>query len=264
MPIKLGSAQAMGELLTCITPAWSESNGVTALTSSRLGGVSQAPYDSLNLGLHVADDKHSVDDNRRRFQAAWSLPSEPLWLNQVHGTDIEVIKGIDQKATFAAADGAWTDIPGRVIGVLTADCLPVVIADKTGTEVAVVHAGWRGLAAGVVGAALEKFSSGLPLHAWLGPAIGPAAFEVGEEVRQAFVDVSMHNAAAFTATQRKDKFLANLYQLATRELKEWGDIPVYGGEHCTMSEPRLFHSYRRDGSASGRMATVAWLADPES
>lgn len=253
----------MSELLTCITPAWSESGGVNALTSSRLGGVSKAPFGSLNLGLHVADDKHSVEDNRRRFREAWSLPSEPWWLNQVHGTNIEVIKDSDQKMAFAAADGAWTNVPALVIGVLTADCLPVVIADRTGREVAVVHAGWRGLAAGVVGAALEKFSSGLSLQAWLGPAIGPTAFEVGEEVRQAFVDVSTDNAAAFTATQVEDKFLANLYQLATRELKDWGDIQVYGGEHCTLSEPKLFHSYRRDGSASGRMATVAWLADPE-
>lgn len=254
----------MAELLTCITPAWPESSGVTALTSTRLGGVSQAPYDSLNLGLHVADDKDSVNDNRRRFQEAWALPREPLWLNQVHGTDIEVIKEIDQATTFDTADGAWTNVPGKVIGVLTADCLPVIIADTKGTEVAVVHAGWRGLAAGVVGAALEKFSPGLQLQAWLGPAIGPEAFEVGEEVRQAFIELSMHNASAFTATQKKGKFLADLYQLATRELRDSGNIQVYGGEHCTLSETTLFHSYRRDGSASGRMATVAWLADPES
>lgn len=253
----------MAELLTCITPSWHAPSGVTALTSTRLGGVSQVPYDSLNLGLHVADKKQFVEENRRRFREAWSIPSEPLWLSQVHGTQIEVISDSNQETTADKADGAWTNVPGKVIGVLTADCLPVVIVDTAGTEVAVVHAGWRGLAAGVIGAALEKFTSEIPLHAWLGPAIGPSAFEVGDEVRQAFVDLSPDNAAAFTSSENPGKFFANLYQLARRELEEWGNIQVYGGEHCTLIESRLFHSYRRDGTASGRMATVAWLSDPE-
>ncbi len=254
----------MAELLTCITPGWSEPSGVTALTSTRLGGVSQTPYDSLNLGLHVADEKHSVAENRRLFREAWSIPSEPLWLNQVHGTRIEDIRDIEQETASDESDGAWTNVPGKAIAVLTADCLPVVITDTAGTEIAVVHAGWRGLAAGVVRAALEKFSSDLTLHAWLGPAIGPSAFEVGEEVRQAFVDLSPDNAAAFTARKTPGKFLADLYQLATREINDWGNIQLYGGNHCTVTEATLFHSYRRDGTASGRMATVAWLSDPES
>jgi len=250
----------MTNLLTCITPDWIEPGAIAALSSTRLGGVSEHPYHGLNLGRHVSDDKTAVDENRRLFRKTWSLPSEPVWLNQVHGADIEVITNSDQQTSLDSADGAWTNVPGKVIGVLTADCLPVVIADRAGRELAVVHAGWRGLVAGVLGSALEKFSKGLQLQAWFGPAIGPAAFEVGEEVRTAFVERSVSNASAFVSTENPGKYMADLYQLAERELKNAGDIRVFGGSHCTVTESALFHSYRRDGAASGRMATVAWIA----
>lgn len=255
-----------------IEPDWALSRRVRVASSSRYGGSSSLPYDSLNLGLHVGDDEAIVRSNRTWLSEQLQLPTEPQWLNQVHG--IEVCRvGSDQSASMQGsdankADASWTNTPGAVVTVMTADCLPVVIANEQETAVAVAHAGWRGLAAGVLSATCDMFAPNDKLHAWLGPAIGPSAFEVGEEVLQAFVSCNAVNRSAFVAGKAEGKYLADIYQLARNELTSHlvshfasnREITVTGGDHCTVSEPVLFFSHRRDGVRSGRMATLAWLA----
>ena len=234
--------------------------GVRLLQTTRHGGASEPPYDSLNLGPHVGDDPERVRANRASLRAA--LPAEPLWLRQVHGTRIA---DADAPSTGSPieADGATTSVPGRVVAVLTADCLPVVLANASATRVTVVHAGWRGLAAGIVRAAVGGFGADEPLHAWLGPAIGPDAFEVGAEVREAFVRRDARHADAFRPGAGEDKHLADLYALARREVRgvdRGAPVTVTGGDRCTFAEPDAFFSHRRDGPRTGRMATLAWLA----
>ena len=266
-------------VLTGMTPQWQVASGVTAFSTTRLGGVSAAPYESLNLGLHVGDELQAVQENRRRVQESFALPAEPCWLNQTHSADILAIgeggrrelAGVDlPEGESPGADGAWTDQAGTVLAVLTADCLPVVISDAEGRQLAVVHAGWRGLAAGILENALAKFTPGVELHAWLGPAIGPDAFEVGEEVRQAFVDRKSEHADSFLPGQADStavsgvKFWADIYALARAELQACRPVSVTGGDYCTVSQPQWFHSHRRDGTRSGRMVTVAWMDDSGS
>ncbi len=247
-----------------IKPDWALSSRVCVASSTRQGGSSIPPYDSLNLGLHVNDDEAIVRSNRSRLIRYLDLPSEPRWLNQVHGIDVCRVDPDQLDSSKSSdtnkADASWTNAPGSVVAVMTADCLPVVIANEQETAVAVAHAGWRGLAGGVLGATCDMFAPSDKLHAWLGPAIGPTAFEVGEEVLQAFVDRHANNRAAFVDGASSGKYMANIYQLARNELASIGEITVTGGEHCTVSEPDLFFSYRRDGVRSGRMATLAWLA----
>ena len=235
--------------------------GVRVVQTGRAGGASAPPYEALNLGLHVGDDPGAVRANRATLRRA--LPGDPTWLRQVHGTRI-----VDADAppppgeSPIEADGATTSVPGRVVAVLTADCLPVVVANAAGTRVTVVHAGWRGLAAGIVADAVAGFAPDAPLHVWLGPAIGPDAFEVGAEVREAFVRRDARHADAFRAGADAGKHLADLYALARREAEAVGrDAPVTiaGGDRCTFSEPDAFFSHRRDGPRTGRMATLAWL-----
>lgn len=246
-----------------IKPDWALGDAVCVASSTRLGGRSEAPYDSLNLGLHVGDDEAIVRSNRKWLNEQLQLPTEPHWLNQVHGIEICRVD-TDQLASKTrsdaqTADASWTNTLGAVIAVMTADCLPVVIVNEQATAIAVAHAGWRGLANGVLSATCDMFSPDDKLHAWLGPAIGPSAFEVGEEVRQAFVNRNAANSGAFVAGQAEGKYFADIYQLARNELAA-RDIIVTGGNHCTVSEPTLFFSHRRDGVRSGRMATLAWLA----
>ena len=257
-----GDAGASG--LPVLRPDWSAPAHVAALCTTRAGGVSAPPYDSLNLGLHVGDDEDDVRENRARLADRLGLPSAPHWLVQVHGTRVVRIgaTGPDEEGE---ADGAWTDVPDRVVGVLTADCLPVVVTDTAGTRVAVAHAGWRGLAGGVLDAALAPFEARSELHVWLGPAIGPQAFEVGAEVRADFVGRDAAHATAFVPLDAPGKYLADLYALARRELERSrpvGSIHVSGGDRCTLHERERFHSHRRDGVRSGRMATLAWLHSP--
>jgi YfiH family protein len=258
-------------LLTCMTPVWGVSSRVTAFCTTRLGGVSEAPYDALNLGLHVGDDEQAVRENRRRLQASYALPAAPHWLQQTHSTDVITIDAQTADAA-ACADGSWTDRTDTVLAVLTADCLPVVISDTRGTELAVVHAGWRGLAAGILENSLARFSPAAELHVWLGPAIGPNAFEVGAEVRQAFIERNPRHQDCFkvadfdaaSARRGHEKFLADLYSLARLELQACRSVTVTGGDYCTVTQSAWFHSHRRDGLRSGRMATVAWMGAPEN
>lgn len=241
-----------------IAPCWGRSGPVRVLTTTRVGGVDGGSRPGFDLGHDEEGEAPASADNRRRLRTAFDLPAEPCWLRQEHG--IRVIEADAGSAgARPAADGAWSSTPGRVCAVLTADCLPVVLADRDGGAVAVAHAGWRGLAAGVV----EAMVAATPVEssrvrAWLGPAIGPRAFEVGPEVRAAFVG---HDPAAMTAFQRGrgDRWLADLYTLARRRLRNSGITDITGGGHCTFSEPERFFSWRREGRGTGRMVTLAWI-----
>ena len=236
-----------------IVPNWPAPARVRAFTTTRVGGVSGGPYNSFNLADHVGDDPKQVQVNRKRLRQAADLPSEPVWLRQVHGTEV-----VDAAAGPATADGSFTDAAGTVCAILTADCVPIFLCDRRGTMVGALHAGWRGLAAGVIEAGVERMDvPGASLLAWLGPAIGPAAFEVGEDVRAAFVCADADAARAFVPSAH-GRWLADLYQLARRRLERLGVTAVFGGDHCTATQADLFYSYRRDG-ATGRMASIIWL-----
>ena len=250
-----------------LKPDCSLPEGVHACTTVRAGGFSQVPYAALNLGLHVGDAEGHVRQNRRRLVSSLALPDEPLWLHQTHG--ISVCRGgsPDSSESF---DASWTDQPRRVLAVLTADCLPVVFASTDGQEIAVAHAGWRGLAAGVLQNTIRQFKApSAELIAWMGPAIGPECFEVGQDVLDSFrarlgdsaeVESAFEPAqsnAAYTISE-PGKWFADLYQLATFVLRQAGVNSIYGGGLCTYSDADRFFSYRRDGRRSGRMATLVW------
>jgi YfiH family protein len=227
--------------------------------TTRSGGVSKPPYDGFNLATHVGDDPAAVAENRRLLRA--HLPNEPLWLAQVHGTAVAEA-GRDRPGV--EADAAVARAPGQVCAVLTADCLPVLLCDARGSVVAAAHAGWRGLVAGVLEETVRRMGVGpARILAWLGPAIGPDAFEVGEEVRQAFIGHDPLAATAFrpalpgTLDEMPRKWLADLYALARLRLAAAGVERVYGGVGCTHRDASRFYSYRRDGR-TGRMAALIW------
>jgi YfiH family protein len=238
-----------------LTPDWPAPANVRAFMTTRAGGVSEGPYASLNLGMHVNDLPECVERNRRLLLDA--LPGKPLWLNQVHGTEVVAAH---LAAAGPAADASWTDRPGVVCAVLVADCLPVVLADRAGTVVGVAHAGWRGLAAGVIENTVRAMNRpAADLVAWLGAAIGPEAFEVGQDVHDAFV---ARDAEASVAFRRREngKYLADLYALARQRLNAVGVHAVFGGGRCTFSETERFYSFRRDRT-TGRMAALVWIAE---
>jgi YfiH family protein len=239
-----------------IVPDWPVPPHIKAFTTLRRDGVSKAPFASWNLAQHVDDKQEHVDMNRALLHKRLALPEEPFWLEQVHGTRILTVDG----ATISdrQADGSYTRASGRICVVMTADCLPLLLCNRTGTEVAAVHAGWRGLADGVIEAALRRFQSPPEdLLAWLGPAIGPKVFQVGEEVRETFLHKTENASDAFTA-QGNHKYLANIYELARQRLQLCGVHAVFGGEHCTFTEASLFYSYRRE-RVTGRMASLIWI-----
>jgi len=241
--------------------------GIHAVATTRQApGSSVPPWQHSNLGLRSGDDPAVVQDNRRRLAQALSLPSQPVWLQQVHGTGVlAVTRPLLRPRAMAAepvADAAITRTPGVVLAVLSADCLPLVLASRDGDGLAVIHAGWRGLAGGVIEAALAALAdagvSAGRLLAWLGPAIGPADSEVDVPVRDAFLADDDRAAAAFHAT-RPGHWRCDLYALARLRLAKAGIQSVLGGEFSTAADARCFHSHRRDGSASGRQATLAWI-----
>ncbi|MES9823110.1 MAG: peptidoglycan editing factor PgeF [Candidatus Thiodiazotropha endolucinida] len=241
-------------MIDVLQPAWPAPSNVKALVTTRQGGCSVAPYDSLNLADHVGDDPACVARNRALLARECRLPDTPFWLSQVHGCSVV---SPDSANPGCQADAVYTDQPGVVCAVLTADCLPLLIADRQGNEVCAVHAGWRGLAAGVIENALQRFQSPMEeLVVWLGPAIGPAAFEVGDEVRDRFLAYRQASAQSFT-NNRPGHWLADIYALARLCLTDAGVEFITGGEYCTLTQDRLFFSYRRDG-ATGRMAAIIW------
>jgi polyphenol oxidase len=276
-----------------LAPDWRVPAAVCAAVTTRIGGVSAGAWGDadgraigLNLGAHVGDDPHRVDENRHRLEA--SLPGPVHWLQQVHGTAVHVVDappGSPGTSGFAGtsgtsgtsgtlgtvgtvgmpppvADAAITSVPGQVLAVMTADCLPVLLADDRGRCVGVAHAGWRGLAAGVIEATVEAMRGRLEpparLVAWLGPAIGPDAFEVGEDVLEAFCSREPGARAAFHPGPAEGKWFCDLYRLARMQLRRAGVDAVGGGDRCTFLEPETFYSHRRDG-ITGRFASLVWL-----
>lgn len=235
-----------------LIPDWPAPAQVKACVTTRAGGVSLAPFDSLNLGDHVEDDLAAVLENRRRLSDAFTI--EPAWLRQVHG--VNVVEA--DPGRIAEADGSWTSTPGVACTSMTADCLPALFCNLAGTRVAAAHAGWRGLAAGVLEAAFESLETEpAEVLVWLGPAIGPQAFEVGPEVREAFMQQLPITAEAFVPSRNPGKFMADIYQLARLRLAARGITAVYGGGFCTVTDPRFF-SYRRS-PLTGRFASLIWL-----
>jgi len=240
-----------------IVPRWPAPARVRAVSTTRSGGVSRPPYDTLNLGDHVSDDPGAVAANRDRLARTLALPASPAWLQQVHGTRVVDAAGVTAPV---AADAAFARAPDTVCAVLTADCLPVLLCDRGGRAVAAAHAGWRGLAAGVIEQAVAALRiPGGELLAWLGPAIGALAYVVGEEVRDTFLAHDPAAAAAFRPAA-DGGWHADLYLLARQRLQSRGVTAVYGGECCTFREAERFYSYRRDG-VTGRMASLIWLQD---
>jgi YfiH family protein len=222
--------------------------------TTRTGGTSRAPFESLNLAAHVGDEAGAVAENRRRVREALSLPTEPAWLEQVHGNAVVLLPG----GQGARADAAVTFSHGHVCAVLVADCLPVFLASRAGDCVGIAHAGWRGLSAGVIEATIAALDRDPgELVAWLGPSIGPDAFEVGTEVRDAFI-VQDDAAGADFRPGRPGHWMADLPGLARRRLAAAGVGEVAASNLCTLSGPARFFSYRRDG-VTGRMAALAWL-----
>jgi len=243
----------MNLLEHCIIPDWPAPANVKALQTTRQGGFSSAPYVSLNLGDHVGDAPLVVARNRMLLNQL--LHSEPVWLEQVHGT---TVASADAADCIVQADACIARQSGSVCVVMTADCLPVLLCDRQGTVVGAAHAGWKGLAAGVIEATVKAMGV-VPqnMMAWLGPAISQQAFEVGEEVRAVFVDADPQAAAAFIPG-KEGKWFADIYALARLRLAALGITAVYGGSHCTYTERDRFYSYRRDG-VTGRMGTFIWL-----
>jgi YfiH family protein len=235
-----------------IKPDWPVASNIHAAATLRSGGVSQGTFNSLNLGLHVNDEPENVYKNRRIISRMLDLPSEPVWMEQVHG--IDVIKA-DQSKQIEKADASYTDQENTVCAVLTADCLSILLATTDGNKIAAIHAGWRGLLSGVVANTVNTMGT-INLVAWLGPAIGADCFEVGQEIKDSFIKKSEKFTQVFTKTNEK-KYLADIYKLAKIELASVGIKQVYGGGFCTVTDKERFYSYRRDGE-TGRMATLIW------
>jgi YfiH family protein len=238
--------------MTWIKPDWPVADNVHSAVTLRTGGLSQGAFQSLNPALHVNDDPETVLQNRKAISKMLNLPAEPVWLEQTHSD--RVIKA-EQSIRLEKADASYTDQAGVVSVVMTADCLPVLLASRDGTQIAAIHAGWRGLLAGIISNTAAEFNANDTM-AWLGPAIGPDCFEVGSEVKSSFISKSAEFSPAFKQISEQ-KFLADIYQLATIELAMLGITQVYGGGFCTVTDRRRFYSYRRDGE-TGRMATLIW------
>ncbi|WP_305909499.1 peptidoglycan editing factor PgeF [Methylomarinum sp. Ch1-1] len=235
-----------------IEPDWPAPTNVHGATTLRTGGVSSGAYQSLNPAGHVNDDIENVRVNRQRIKQMLNLPNEPVWLRQVHGARVVNANQVDG---VAQADASYSDRPGIVCAVLTADCLPLLFTTDDGRRIAAAHAGWRGLLSGIIERTVEMMADSESL-VWMGPAIGAQCFEVGDDVRQAFVHKSAEFAHAFRE-HAEHKWLADIYRLARITLARQGVNRIYGGDFCTVTESERFYSYRRDGE-TGRMATLIW------
>lgn len=258
-------------MINGLQPTWQVPATIHAFSSKRSGGVSQGSYAGLNLGAHVGDVPERVAHNRSLLATTLQLPSVPCWLQQVHGpavVEITAAYGRNDSADavgnltpYAIADGAYTNSPEVVLAVLTADCLPVLLASQDGKEVAALHCGWRSIAGNIIAHGVRRFTAAPnQLHAWLGPAIGPQQFAVGAEVRAAMLALHPSLSSAFIANTQQilpGPYLADIYALARLLLQLAGVHHISGGEHCTVSQPDDFFSYRRDGE-TGRMASLIW------
>ena len=241
-------------MIETIQPDWDAPPDIRAYCTTRAGGISAPPFDSFNLALHVGDDPGHVAQNRQLLRQEMKLPAEPCWINQTHGIHSVTL----EQENSRDADAAITRVPGIVAVVMTADCLPILVCNRDGSEVAAVHAGWRGLQAGVIQATLAKMKSpGEQLLAWIGPGISQSCFEVDAEVRTAFID-SMQDGQSFFKANRKGHWLCDLAGLAELVLKGQGVIDVYRAPNCSYRDAELFFSYRRNAT-TGRMASLIWI-----
>lgn len=236
-----------------IKPEWSVPKNIHAAVTLRTGGFSRHPFSSLNLASHSNDKPIRVQKNRKLISQVLNLPAEPVWLEQVHGSRVIKAKQTQQPIQ---ADASYSDEAGIVCVVLTADCLPVLLASTNGTKIAAIHAGWKGLLAGIISNTINAIGS-TQVIAWLGPAIGANCFEVGHEVKNAFISQSKAFSPAFCKKKGDSTYLANIYQLAMIELSSMGVSKIYGGNYCTVTDQENFYSFRRDGE-TGRMATLIW------
>lgn len=238
-----------------IVPNWTAPKNVKAISTTRIGGFSSSPYQGLNLGQHVGDDPALVEKNRDWLTDKSRLPTFPVWLNQTHST--HVVEVNQPTKNILDADGVMTTHMNVVCSVMTADCLPVLLTNSNGTQVAAVHAGWRGLVNGILENAVSKMQG--EIIAWLGPAIGPNAFEVGNEVRDMFVDVERKASIGFTPSPNEGKWMADMSLLARQRLNSVNVQSVYSSDLCTFQSPEKFYSYRRDG-VTGRQASLIWIS----
>ncbi len=242
-----------------IFPAWDAPDNIRAIMTTRQGGVSLKPFDSMNLGDHVEDNSEHVAQNRAKLKELLDLPKQPLWLTQVHG--LTIANADIQQDNKIEADAVNAFKRGSVCAVMTADCLPVLFCNRQGTAIAAAHAGWRGLYAGILEQTVKSLNCPAPdIMAWFGAAISAEYFEVGEEVRAAFIAVQNEAANAFTPSKNAGKWLADIYLLARLRLQALGVTRISGGNRCTYKEKEYFYSYRRE-SKTGRMASLIWITD---
>lgn len=243
-----------------LKPEWPAPDCISAYATTRAHpfGKSQGSFSTFNLSLHVGDEETAVNENRKQLAEDLHLPEPPRWLNQVHSNKVIDIVEYNY-AQIPEADACFTNKKNTVCPIMTADCLPILLCNQQGHEIAAIHAGWRGLLAGVIPNTIVKMqSSPHELFAWLGPAIGPNVFQVNEQIKVDFLHSNPHNSDCFTTTKDQSIF-ANIYQIAKNELNCCGVQNIFGGNRCTFSEPELFYSYRRDQHITGRMATLIWI-----
>ncbi|AZL84074.1 peptidoglycan editing factor PgeF [Aliivibrio salmonicida] len=243
--------------MSILSPKWSAPKNINVVSTTRVGGVSKAPFTSFNLGDHVGDNSNDVVLNREKLITLAQLPTAPTWLSQIHSTMVITLPISSEEINSPLVDASYTNQANQVCCVMTADCLPVVICNREGTEVAAAHAGWRGLLDGILENTVKHFSSN-DLIAWCGPAIGPTAFEVGDEVKQLFCEKDPQAINAFTPSHNSNKWFANLNLLATQRLQSVGVQDIYYSNFCTYSNTDQFFSYRKEGS-TGRQATLIWF-----
>ncbi len=245
----------MSRISPFISPDWPAPDNIRAFSTIRQGGFSQTPFDSLNLGDHVGDDIDLVSQNRGHLKQLIKAPEEPRWLKQVHSD--HVVDSLDWQLDIEA-DAIFSQHKNHVCTIMTADCLPILLCNQQGDTVAAIHAGWRSLAAGIIEKTIQRFSCNSDsIMAWLGPAIGPSQFEVGQDVYDAFCQHSPLANQAFKITNNTH-YLADIYQLTRQRLDSQGITAIYGGDFCTVSDKQRFFSYRRD-QQTGRMASLIWI-----
>ena len=240
-----------------IKPLWPAPKNVMAFTTKRTGGISKSPYDSFNFNLRTGDNIDDVLANRKTLRQELKLPTEPFWLTQEH-TNTVIHLTENTNSTKPVADASFTTTPALVCAVLTADCVPILICDHNGSVVTAIHAGWKGIATGVIETTIKAMNiNPKKLIAWMGPAISQNCFEIGEEVQEIFIQHDPISNKAFTT--HNNRLFANLYLLASQRLNNMGVTAIYGGEYCTFTQKELFFSFRRDGVNSGRIASLIWL-----
>jgi len=243
------------EQINIIPANWNAPKNIIAFSTTRLGGVSKAPYHSLNLGAHCGDRTEHVEINRQRLIDTHRLPAQPAWLQQIHSN---IAVKIDEAYQTCQADASYTDLSNTVCAILTADCLPILLSAKDGSQIAAIHAGWRGLANNIIEHTVKKLSiAPEKLLVWLGPAISQTAYRVGNDMREAFITENTAAEAAFIAADA-NHWYADLSLLARQRLHALHIDAVYGGDFCTYTQDDLFYSYRRDGKNSGRIASLIY------